>query len=74
LKVDQHVRETMRNLLKSGYVFDNKVLLEMQRLEWSKNAFGINYPFLKPCLNDKDISSQIREGGYLRYWKEIKKI
>ena len=43
----------------------------MQSKQWSKEVLGINYPFIKPYLEGEDISVQIREGSYLRYWKEI---
>jgi len=34
-------------------------------------VLGIDFPFIKPYITGIDISVQITEGSYLRYWKEI---
>lgn len=69
-KIGKFVRLFMRDLSDKQHVFSQKELMDMQSKEWSKEVLGINYPFIKQYTEGKDISLQIKEGGYLRYWKE----
>lgn len=70
-KIGKFVRLSLRELSDKQYQFSPNDLLAMQSKEWSKSTLGIDYPLLKPCVNGIDIQVQIREGSYLRYWKEI---
>lgn len=67
----QRKYQFMRDLSDKQHVFSQKELADMQSKEWSKEVLGINYPFIKQYTEGIDISVQIKEGSYLRYWKEI---
>lgn len=70
-KIGKLVRLSMRELSLKQNLFSTAELVEMQSKQWSKDVLGINYSFIKAYIEGEDLSVQIREGRYLRYWKEI---
>lgn len=70
-RVGKHVRQVLRELSNSEHRFSNKELSYMLTKKWSKEAFNIDYPFLKEYRDGVDISIQIKDGDYGRYWKEV---
>ena len=70
-KIGKYVRSTLRELSNKQYTFTDKEISEMQSKDWSKKVLGITYPLLKKYNEDENISVQIKDGIYGRYWKEI---
>jgi hypothetical protein len=68
-KIGELVRQTLRQL--SNRRFTDKELTLMLSKQWSKEVLGIDYPLLRKYEDGEDISVQIRDGKYGRYWKEI---
>ena len=70
-RIGKYVRQTLRELSNHQYRFTDKEISEMQSKQWSKEVLGIDYPLLKKYKDNEDISAQIKDGIYGRYWKEI---
>lgn len=70
-KIGKYVRTMMRDLSYRQHYFSRNELLAMQSKKWSKEQLGLDYPLFKKYQDDTDISEQIKEGSYGRYWKEI---
>ncbi len=70
-KIGKLVRQTLRQLSNRQYRFTDKELNSMLSKQWSKEVLNIDYPLLRKVEDDKDISVQIKDGMYGRYWKEI---
>lgn len=69
-KIGIYVRNTLRQLSKKTY-FSKSALSDMQSKQWSKETLSLNYPLLREYIDGIDISQQIRDDSYGRYWKEI---
>lgn len=70
-KIGKYVRQTLRQLSDKQHFFTDKEITEMLSKQWSKEILGIDYPLLKKYKEDESISTQIKEGIYRRYWKEV---
>ena len=70
-KIGKFVRLTMREISNRRHSFSQNALIAMQSKDWAKNTLDLNHPLLKPYVEGINISEQMREGSYNRYWKEI---
>jgi hypothetical protein len=70
-KIGKYVRITMRGLSNKQQPFSDNEITSMQSKQWSKELLGLDYPFLRQYKDGVDISLQIKDGSYGRYWKEI---
>lgn len=70
-KIGKYVRMNMRTISNKQHRFSQNELMAMESKKWSKDTLGLDYPFFKPYIDGIDISEQIKEGTYGRYWKEI---
>jgi putative AlgH/UPF0301 family transcriptional regulator len=69
MKIGQLVRKTMKTIISNHDLSDEKIS-QLQEGKYSKNAFDINYPFLKKVLRNSPQSQQRKVNGYDRYWEE----
>ncbi len=70
MKIGAFVRQTMRNLSTSGYVFPTDVLNRMFTKEWSLEYFHTEKPFMKRYIKGVT-DTKGPEGKYVRFWSEI---
>lgn len=70
-KIGRYVRQSLRELSNRQHSFTDQELISMTSKEWSKDILGIDYPLFRKYKEDEDISVQVRDGIYGRYWKEI---
>jgi hypothetical protein len=71
MKIGKFVRHALRELSNNQYRFADKEISEMLSKQWSKEVLGIDFPLLKKYKDNEDISAQIKDGNYNRFWKEI---
>jgi hypothetical protein len=61
LPIGKYVRETLNELIINNLINSDEIA-ELQREDYSKQTFDIQFPFLKKILNSKDPE-------WIRYWK-----
>jgi hypothetical protein len=74
IKIGRHIREKLRELSQSGFVFSPEQMKNLTDEEWGKSTFSYYYnlPFAKILTDINNISSHIRDmNGQNRYWSEV---
>ena len=69
LKIGLLVRTTIKQLVKENSIPPDEVE-KLLNLEYSKNTFNLNHPFLKRIDSDMDPQVQRQVNGYYRYWAD----
>src|SRR5699024_9471331 len=70
LKIGKFIRQAMRNLSKSGYVFSADTIERMLTKEWSLEVFHTEKPFMKRYIEGVT-DTRGPEGKYVRFWSEV---
>jgi hypothetical protein len=73
LKIGLYIRNTLRQLSESGFIFSEQQLRDICDLKWSKATFGLAtpHPFAKIVDGSAPVSDLTKdEHGYNRYWNE----
>lgn len=71
-KIGKLVRETMTNMEKYEFYFEDKLLEKMQNPVWSKATLKLYFPFLKKYDLSNSLDMQIKDKkGNGRFWKQI---
>ncbi|MGI6497522.1 MAG: DUF7662 domain-containing protein [Oscillospiraceae bacterium] len=73
LKIGLYIRNTLRQLSESGFVFSEQQLRDICDLKWSKATFGLAtpHPFARIVDGSAPVSDLTKdERGYNRYWNE----
>lgn len=74
LKVGLYIRNTLRKLSESGFVFSEQQLRDMCDLQWGKATFRLTtpQPFARIVNGSVPVSELAKdEHGYNRYWNEV---
>lgn len=66
-KIGKYVQHCFERL--KDYPFTHNELLAMQKLEWTRETFGMSVPLLKKYDEKQNASEQIKINGNNRYWK-----
>ncbi len=67
--IGEYVRQKMYALCKSGYVFTDDQLRDMQDYGWSRNVLNLPHPFVRIYNDFKDLLEQTSINGVpRRYW------
>lgn len=70
IKIGELVRNEMAKLISQKLLSQEKVKLLTDE-KFSKETFGVNYPFLKKITTDKSLIEQRQINGYPRYWSKV---
>ncbi|MED0971378.1 P-loop NTPase fold protein [Bacillus paramycoides] len=67
IKIGEYVKTTFEKLVNSS-VISPAIIQNLLDLDYSKDTFGLNYPFLKEIDDTTSISLQVKINGNNRYW------
>jgi hypothetical protein len=70
IKIGELVRNEMAKLISQKLLSPEKVQLLIDE-KFSKETFGVNYPFFKKIKSDKSLIEQRQINGYPRYWSKV---
>jgi hypothetical protein len=70
IKIGELVRNEIAKLISLKLLTPEKVKLLTDEI-FSKETFGVNYPFLKKITSDKSLIDQRQINGYPRYWSKV---
>lgn len=70
MKIGEFVRSTFARLVSGDFLLPSEVE-RLQRADYSKRMFNINYPVMKLYDENKALSDQRNISGYPRYYKDI---
>lgn len=68
IKIGELVRNTMTEFLRENRL-PAEELERLKTIEYSKEVFGLGFPFLKEFSKNQDNYKQREVKGYSRYWK-----